>query len=143
MLPIACIGNSTDFSHSKVANKLRSSKIWYCLLNPWYNLRRKSIFSFDIMRNLLRAVVVKPSFCVTVFIVKNEATEILCLFDITKNLSKTMFVITRSHCIYWLVCSIIVHNGIHNFEYKTCAKTYSEPCQTSKIERFAKVVNRF
>ena len=39
------------------------------------------MFLFDIMRNSLKAVFVKLRFCMRVFIVKNERTEIFCLIE--------------------------------------------------------------
>ena len=68
----------TDLSGSRVKIKLQSSKIWFCLLYLWQNLKRKPIFLFDIMRNLLKVVFVKPRFCMRVFIVKNEITKTAC-----------------------------------------------------------------
>ena len=40
------------------------------------------------------------------------------------------------------------HRKVNNFHYHShtscdIAEVYSEPCQTSKIERFAKIVNGF
>ena len=39
------------------------------------DLEKETNFLFDIMRNMLNAVFVKPRFCMRVFIDKNEATK--------------------------------------------------------------------
>ena len=85
-----CIGNSVDFSDSKVANKLRSSKI------SMVKFEKETNILFDIIRNSLKVVFVKPGFCMRVFhSQKWKAREILV--DITRNSLKTMFVKTRIH----------------------------------------------
>ena len=38
----------------------------------------ETIFLFDVMRNSLKAVFVKPGFCIGGFMVKNEGTERFC-----------------------------------------------------------------